>query len=304
MKRKNTDAYVDSMVLNDQTFLDYMYRVKKISTARFKWLNVPDSWDIDFLENTLYTQGVCGAIWDKNYGNILTKTTISGELNLYDMPTKCNCYGINFHKIKYVYNGLNPTHEDKECVVLIKNNPAMRPTIATVQLFCKRLCEIERTMDINLMLQKTPGIISCDPKQRLTLINLFHQYTGNLPFIFADKNLFEENSIKAIDIGAPYLLDKLLTHKQLIWTELLTFLGINNINYEKKERLITSEADANNHFISLNLENELRCRKTACKQINKYFGLNIDVKLSEELIGKAENVNNSLKIVESGDKDE
>lgn len=305
MKRKD-DMYVDSAILNHDTFVDYMYRAKKISTARFKWINVPDSWDIDFLENTLYEQGMCGAIWDENYGNILTRTSIAGSLNIYEMPTKCNCYGINLNKIKYVYNGVNNTldTDTKDCVVLIKNNPCMIPTISTVKLFCQRLSEIERTMDINLMLQKTPAILSCDQKTRLTLLNLFHQYKGNQPFIYADKHLLDENSIKAINLGAPYLLDKLLVHKQLIWTELLTFLGINNISFEKKERLISSEAEANNHCISLNLKNELRCRKHACEQINKYFGLNIDVDLDYDLLGNTQNVDKSIEIVESGDKNE
>lgn len=303
MKRK----FEVSAITNNQTYYDYLYRVKKICTARFKWINIPDSWDPDFLENTLYMYGMCGVIWDNDYGNILTKIAIDGDLNIYDMPTRCNCYGIHMHKSKYVYNGVDiaDTDPDKECVVMIKNNPDMRPTVTTIELFCRRLYEIERTIDVNLKQQKTPAIITCDPKQRLTLLNLYQQYDGNQPFIFGDKNLLgEANLMRAIDTEAPYLIDKLTAHKQAVWNELLTFLGINNVNFEKKERLITAEAESNNHFINLNLMNEFKCRKRACEQINKYFGLNIDVEINKELTKTGGNVDNMDKNVESGDVNE
>lgn len=294
-------------IMNNSTFDDYCYRVKKICNARFKYSGLPESWDEDFLENTLYFKGVLGAWRHEIFGNVISEVCISDKLNLYRMPIQCNCYGLDITpRNKYVYNGVNVKNIDPErsCVVLIKNNPDMRPTFNTVKLFCRRLYEIERTIDVNLKQQKTPMLITCKPNKRLSLLNLFEKYDGNEPIIFGTNDLMNEAGINVIETGAPYLIDKLQIQKQAVWNELLTFLGINNSNVEKRERVITAETDANNHFISLNLYNDYRCRKHACNQINEYFGLNINVEINYNLLNNKVNVENINNNVEKGELNE
>ena len=64
-----------------------------------------------------------------------------------------------------------------------------------------------------------------------------------------------------------------MEYKKEIWNEALQFLGINSLQTEKKERLITDEASSNNELINLNLQSMLIPRQEACKQFNKLFGL-------------------------------
>ena len=53
---------------------------------------------------------------------------------------------------------------------------------------------------------------------------------------------------------------------------------------KKKERLVTDEVNSNNEFINNNLEIMFKCRKLACEEINKLFGLNVSVrKVNSEL---------------------
>lgn len=42
---------------------------------------------------------------------------------------------------------------------------------------------------------------------------------------------------------------------------------------DKKERLITDEANSNNELINLNLQSYLAPRQEACRQFNEKFGL-------------------------------
>ena len=63
-----------------------------------------------------------------------------------------------------------------------------------------------------------------------------------------------------------------MDYKKEIWNEALTFLGINNIMVDKKERLITDEANSNNELINLNLQSFLAPRQLACKQFNELMG--------------------------------
>ena len=103
--------------------------------------------------------------------------------------------------------------------------------------------------------------------------NLYAQYDGNRPFIFGDKNQLSADSIKSINTQAPFVADKIMEYKKQIWNEALQFLGINTLQTEKKERLITDEASSNNELINLNLQSMLIPRQEACKQFNKLFGL-------------------------------
>ena len=142
----------------------------------------------------------------------------------------------------------------------------------TMELFAYRLYEAEQTALINIKAQKTPILLLTDDKQRLTMENLYMKFEGNSPVIFGDKNSLGENVVKAINTQAPFIADKVIDYKKEIWNEALTYLGINNIMVDKKERLITDEANSNNELINLNLESYLAPRLEACRQFNEKFG--------------------------------
>ena len=76
---------------------------------------------------------------------------------------------------------------------------------------------------------------------------------------------------------------------------MLTFLGINNANTDKKERLITNEVDSNNELINYYLNCFYKPRKNACDEINKKYGLNIKVTLNQD-INKLLNLEENVKI--------
>lgn len=64
------------------------------------------------------------------------------------------------------------------------NNWQQVPTISTLELFCYRLYTADRIADININAQRTPILLICDDKQRLTIENLYNKYEGNAPAIF------------------------------------------------------------------------------------------------------------------------
>lgn len=280
MKKPNlkNSQFIDSMILNDFTFIDYLNRFTKVALSIFEWVNLPKSMDARFLEKSLFLHGQCAILKDEKYGFINTNATANGALNIYGLPTSLNCYSYEYNSSRKLYTGLEGISEDrrkylenKQCI-LVMNDWNRIPTYNTIQLFALRLYEAERTADVNIKAQKTPILLTVDEKQRALMENLYSQYDGNRPFIFGDKSQLDENALRAIKTEAPFIADKIIDYKKEIWNEALTFLGINNIMTDKKERLITDEANSNNELINLNLQSYLAPRQLACKQFNEKFG--------------------------------
>lgn len=278
--------FLNSAFLNSATYNDYMERFEKICLSMFEWVNLPESMNARYLEFCLYYEGQAGLLYDEDYGFINTKVASNGYLNIYGLPSQLNCYSYQYQKSRNLYTGLDGT-KDKD-VVLVMNNWQRIPTVNTIELFCQRLAEAEMTASVNIKAQKTPVLIVVDENQRLMMENLYAQYDGNRPFIFGDKNQLSENAIKCISTGADFIADKVMDYKKQIWNEALQFLGINTLQTEKKERLITDEASSNNELINLNLQSMLIPRQEAAKQFNKLFGLEgtdkeISVRLRSDL---------------------
>ena len=278
--------FLDSALMNSQTYFDYVERFKKICLSMFEWVNLPESMNARYLEECLYYKGQASLLKDELYGFINTQCTSNGYLNIYGLPTSLNCYSYQYNSIRNLYTGLDGT-EDKDCI-LVMNNWERIPTASTIELFCERLAEAEMVAMTNIKAQKTPVLIVVDENQRLMMENLYSQYDGNRPFIFGDKNQVGDGVVKSISTGAEFIADKIMEYKKQIWNEALQFLGINTLQTEKKERLITDEASSNNELINLNLQSMLIPRQEACKQFNKLFGLEgtekeISVRLRSDL---------------------
>lgn len=277
---RNNYNFIDNALVNDETFMDYLNRFKKIALSVFEWVNLPSSMDPIWLEKCLYYFGQAALLKDKNYGFINTKCCASGNLNIYGLPTSLNCFSFEYQTNRKLYTGLIPelTEAQKEArdyyeCILVQNNWERIPTSTTMELFALRLYEAEQTAYVNIKSQKTPVLLIVDEKQRLTMENLYSQYDGNKPFIFGDKQNLNPDAIKCLRTDAPFVADKIMEYKKEIFNEALTFLGIDNIMIDKKERLITGEANSNNELINLNLQSYLAPRQRACKQFNDKFGL-------------------------------
>ena len=110
---------------------------------------------------------------------------------------------------------------------------------------------------------------------------MYQQWDGNEPAIFGTKDL-DLKALQCLRTDAPYVADKLYQLKTEIWNEALTYLGISNINYQKKERMISDEVLRNQGGTIASRYSRLEARREAVEQINKMFGLDISVDYRED----------------------
>lgn len=284
--------FKDYMYINDDTYVDFLERLKKIAISMFEWVNLPESMDARYLELCLYYLGQAALLKNDDGIFINTKACSAGRINIYELPTEINCYSVEFNTNKKLYDGfaindINKINPSDYCIYVL-NNQNRCATAWTLELFAYRLYLAQRTADTNITVNKMPYLVAVPENQRLTMENLINQIDENRPAVFGTKELAStiKDDLRVLPTNPPFIADKLNDYKKEIWNEALTFLGINNLN-EKKERLITDETNSNNELINLNLQSYLTPRKEACKQFNKLFGLEgdkaIDVKVRSDL---------------------
>ena len=177
---KNNYQFIDSAIVNDKTYFDYLERFKKLALSMFEWVNLPKSMNAMYLEKCLYYTGQAAFLKDKKYGFINTRATSNGYINIYGYPTSINCWSYSYNENRKLYTGLDESDQDKEFeeCILVQNNWERVPTAITLELFAYRLYEAEQTALTNIKAQKTPVLILTDEKQRLTMENLYSQYDG------------------------------------------------------------------------------------------------------------------------------
>lgn len=262
----------DAKKLKALTAYDYYCRIRSLALSCFEWSGLPDNIPARFIEKTLFELGRIAFFRKTDTNKIMAaKVSDTGMLNFYDVPLNYRVYGSP---------SFNQDVAADECVILRNNYDAI-PTIQPIILFVNRLTEAERSIDVNVKAQKTPVVVTTDEKSLATMRNIFAQYTGDEPVIYIDKSLAENKGLKFIFPQVPYVTDKLMIYKRQIWNECMTFLGINNSNTEKKERMITDEARSNNQLIKVSASTMLLTRQEAAEQANKLFGCNIKVEMRD-----------------------
>lgn len=251
-------------VINRTTFIDYYNRLRLLAKTMFEWTGFPESINTRYLEKMLYYYGSCCFYDDDTFGLMVAKCNTCNIMNIYDEPTEVTTISADpLYKPQTL-------KINKNCV-LIRNNVEMIPTDYTIQVFASRLYNCQRAIDVNTNQQKFPFIFLCDKNELMTFKKIFEDMENNEMAIYAEKNLNIEG-IKALQTGVPFVVDKLTQQKHEIWNECMSFLGLNNANTDKKERLITDEVNSNNELIEMMYEVMLNQRKLACKEINKMFG--------------------------------
>lgn len=267
----NTREFWNAKKCNDWTFIQYYNRLVDLAISQFEWINLPPTCDRRFLELSLFADGMAVFFKDEVMGYLTLQCMISGPLDVYRIPIYRRAYASNGYQMEL----------SKENSVLIFNNSLHINSQLDIEMYAWRLYEIQRAIDTNVKLQKNPKIITCSETQRLTIINLFKQYEGNYPFIFADKQM-DLSGLNAIDISAPYVADKLQVLKGLVWNEAMTYLGIGNTNDEKRERLNTLEVKSGMGDVEAQRYTKLMEREIACERINAMFpGLNLEVRYKQ-----------------------
>ena len=286
IRRKKT-FFDESLMKNTEDYGQYLMMLTELSISMFDWENLPSTINQRFLEITLFSDGFAAFFKDEDLdaeaitgipdtdndtgAYLALQVCMNGRLNVYREPIYYRAYAVNGYQKQ-----LNNNNS-----VIIYNNMLHTNSILIAKIFARRLYNLDQIINVNANAQKTPVAIQCDETERLTYLNAFKEIDGNAPVLFATKNI-DLSQLKAINMQAPYVADKLYQLKNQYWNEAMTYLGISNVSFQKKERMVQDEVIRSQGGTIASRYSRLQSRRYACDKINSMFGLNISCDFRED----------------------
>ena len=249
---ENLPETIDETGLNDQLFL----------TGQTCWKEINGKW--------YALHGNLGGELDENYSPIIC--TISNPvLGSLEVNIKNDAEGI------MMYN----SRGDKP-YAFMPYSLGLYPLInQTATLLADNIVSIA-TAQINCRVQ---GIVTGTSPQLRNSAEVFMKelYSGK-PYTVLEENLLDSITVNPMaNSSTPETITRLIELHQYILAQFYNSVGIKTNPVNKKERLITDEINSVDNYLAVSLETMLKSRQEAVEKINAKSGLNIVVRLADEL---------------------
>jgi hypothetical protein len=261
----NPKAVVGMETLSSQYYVDtLLQKVYGIFTIE----GIPNTWDYDYLLSHLFIDGIVG-ITDTSVGVVPLKCGFCGKLNIYDRMTQL------IFTIPALGNSFTRTiYKD---AMYLHINGDFRGCMDLINKYSVLLAMCDASININLLNSRVAFIgEAANQSQAKVLQNLYTKISkGNPCVVYRNADSQHGMSWYWNNVKNTYIANDILVTKRRIMAEFLTEIGIKVSNTEKKERLISDEANSQteekNNAIYIwkkNLEDDIAI-------INKMFGLSL-----------------------------
>jgi len=286
-------GFQNNPAANRQVIMERMYFriLTELAANRFKWSGMPPEIDVRYMELCLYYTGLSVFFRDEDYDKYFAlKGGSTNYLNMMDNPTAFVVIGNNY---------VSKTVSAKRAVPIWANYLRM-PDLDIVTIYSQKFAELDRTIEINSKNARRAKVVAVAENGRLTASNITRQIDEGQSAIAVAAAMQDLPFLSALDLGIdPKTVTELSVLKARLWNECMGYLGIENANQDKKERLVASEVDANNDQTSSMRRVNLNAREMAATQINAMFGLNVSVEYWTDA-EREEAVSNAISATESG----
>ena len=264
----------------------FQYLLSKLHSM-FVWHNLPETIDVDSLNNQLFLNGMtCFTKFnDKLY---CLEGNVGGKPNEYYYPTtftianpvlgskQATILGSNQDSV-LMYN----SRTDKQTMWILSGGGLFQLIKQTATLLADNIVSIS-TAQINSRIQ---AVFTAESQAQANTAEMIIKdlYAGK-PYRTVPGDELEKFTVQGINNTAmPNIIAQLVELQQFIIGQFYQNIGIKFNSTNKKERLITDEINFQDDFLAVNLYTMLESRKEAVEKINELFGTDISVELSEIL---------------------
>lgn len=258
---------INSQLTNMKTYLMYREEMLTLAENVFEFKNLPEFIDVSYLNKTLLRNGSIAFFMDEILGLIALPYDVIGNFDIYGRPINIICRAANGTYYKKLNRG--------EFVIMYDNN-GRHPLFLDICQMAERIALSKRTIDVNIVQQRTPRIWKTSQDKKRTLQDMLSNIDG------MEENIATYESIDIDDMNvvlapAPYVADKIDMHLDKEWAEFYRLIGVANLIEQKKERMIRDEMSASQGGTIASRFSRFEPRKRAIEEINKKFGTNIEV---------------------------
>lgn len=256
------------------SYVNY-WTVRELRTAVscVEWNGLPKSIDKVYLEQLLNRTGAAIIVYDDVLKEYLVGQNASvGPLDIYGYPMDRKAIFRNGAQANYTM----------DTSVIIYNNSMRQADLWIYQLIANRMADYDMAINVNMNTQKTMPIIPTTQSQKLTVENLYSSVINNVPYVLVDSTAADTN-IEAFknafifDNKRSFTADGMIQVQREVWNWFLTFVGINNVNNQKKERLIVPEAEANDGEVYIMRRDRINSRERGAELMKMLWGLDVSV---------------------------
>lgn len=263
MKKK----LVNSQLCNYNTYMLYRREMVSLAENVFEFKNLPTFIDVAYLNSTLLKQGSIAFFKDDVLGVIALPYDVLGSLDIYGRPKTIMARAFNGRYFRKLNEG--------EFVIMYDNNGRYSLYLDILQM-AERISMNKRTIDINIVHQRTPRIWKTSKDKERTLKDMINNIDG-MEETIATYDSIDIDDMNVVLAPAPYVADKIDLHLDKEWAEFYRLIGIANLTEQKRERLIRDEMSASLGGTIASRFSRFEPRKRAIDEINEKWGLNIEV---------------------------
>ena len=258
---------INSQLTNMKTYLMYRQEMLTLAENVFEFKNLPKYIDVSYLNKTLLKNGSIAFFKDEVLGLIALPYDVIGNFDIYGRPIEIMARAANgtyYKKLK------------KDEFVIMYDNNGRYPIFLDICQMAERIALSKRTIDVNIVQQRTPRIWKTSQDKKRTLQDMLSNIDG------MEENIATYESIDIDDMNvvlapAPFVADKIDLHLDKEWSEFYRLIGVANLIEQKKERLIKDEMSASQGGTIASRFSRFEPRKRAIEEINKKFETNIEV---------------------------
>lgn len=252
----------------EETCVYYVNRALEIFLNRVKYEcedhEALKYFDPSYAERCIFYNGRTTVWYDNILGSYRCGNVLpGGAFDIYGNPTEWSSCPANGTALTYLNDGNAVIIYDTTC----QSSPGATATPIVPYLMIlhmvQDMAQLHMARNVNVSSLACPIIISGTEAQQLTLQNRIKELSVGTPYIFVAIDSNTGSEIKALNTECVNNISAFSNELDKEWSELLTYLGTNNVNVFKAERVTDDEVNANNEQITMKAKAVIKSRQDA-----------------------------------------
>ena len=278
---------------NNTTFWYWARALYQRAAYTIVFRNLPENWDNSIRDNLywwLFIRGYVGIFNTKEYGLVFQPGDVVG-FDFYYRPRTfkyANPLAPDIGKEYRIGSAVLPDRPDLEVCEILKLSPDYLGIADIITFYATKLANLSLSADISIINTRLARILGARNKAAgEALKKILDKINQGDPAVVFDEKLLDDRTDKASpfqDFQLPSLKENYITDLQLkdIQTLLNAYdveIGISTVPYQKKERMVVSEAESTQNESKARVTVWLETLSGCLNSVNATFKTNIGVEL-------------------------